>query len=388
MIRKKILYITFDGILQPLGKSQIIPYLKKLSYDYEIHILSFERKIKINEKKEFYNYLNEKKIKWNIFHIDKFKLNNLIKLIFLLIKLPIYVFYKKIDIIHCRSYIPGIFGLYLKTITNTKYIFDIRGFWPDEKLEGNYWKKDSYKYKFFKFIEKYIFIYSNCIITLTKNSREKIFQINKSIHKNINVIPTCVDINEYKISNKIIDKNLIKLCYLGSIGGWYNFSKCIEFCNLINSKFKIELIIINDNQHDEIEDMIKNKKISFNYSINKVSHDKINLKLNDVDFGIFFIDPKPSKIASCPTKMGEFLSKGIFCISNDGIGDTKEILNYNNSGLSLPNLDNDTLKKYAQKLIKIIENNEINKQLIRETASKFLNLDNAVVKIKEIYGKT
>ena len=86
--------------------------------------------------------------------------------------------------------------------------------------------------------------------------------------------------------------------------------------------------------------------------------------------------------------MGEFLSKGIFCISNDGIGDTKEILNYNNSGISLPNLVNDTLKKYAQKLIKTIENNEVNKQLIRETASKFLNLDNAVVKIKEIYGKT
>ena len=40
-----ILYITFDGITDPLGRSQILPYLAGLSkMGHTIHILSQEKK--------------------------------------------------------------------------------------------------------------------------------------------------------------------------------------------------------------------------------------------------------------------------------------------------------------------------------------------------------
>ena len=41
----KILYLTYDGLTDPLGQSQILPYLIKLSLDNEIHIISAEKKI-------------------------------------------------------------------------------------------------------------------------------------------------------------------------------------------------------------------------------------------------------------------------------------------------------------------------------------------------------
>ena len=41
----RILYITFDGITDPLGRSQILPYLAGLSkMGHTIHILSQEKK--------------------------------------------------------------------------------------------------------------------------------------------------------------------------------------------------------------------------------------------------------------------------------------------------------------------------------------------------------
>ena len=52
---KRILYITFDGILQPLGKSQILPYLEKLSKNYLIDILSFERNKDLSQSKIHFN---------------------------------------------------------------------------------------------------------------------------------------------------------------------------------------------------------------------------------------------------------------------------------------------------------------------------------------------
>ena len=37
------LYISYDGVLEPLGQSQVLAYLEKLATDREIHLLSFEK---------------------------------------------------------------------------------------------------------------------------------------------------------------------------------------------------------------------------------------------------------------------------------------------------------------------------------------------------------
>jgi hypothetical protein len=42
---KNILYVTYDGLTDPLGQSQVIPYLAGLSkYGHRIHIVSAEKK--------------------------------------------------------------------------------------------------------------------------------------------------------------------------------------------------------------------------------------------------------------------------------------------------------------------------------------------------------
>ena len=46
MINNKInhLFITYDGLMDPLGKSQIIPYLGSISNSQRtIHVISFEK---------------------------------------------------------------------------------------------------------------------------------------------------------------------------------------------------------------------------------------------------------------------------------------------------------------------------------------------------------
>ena len=40
----RVLYISYDGISEPLGQSQIISYLKKLSHENDIHLITYEKK--------------------------------------------------------------------------------------------------------------------------------------------------------------------------------------------------------------------------------------------------------------------------------------------------------------------------------------------------------
>ncbi len=49
MRRKKILYISYDGMGEPLGQSQVKGYLEGLAETYDITLLSFE---KVNHSRE------------------------------------------------------------------------------------------------------------------------------------------------------------------------------------------------------------------------------------------------------------------------------------------------------------------------------------------------
>src|SRR5215212_7501412 len=62
----KILYITYDGLTDPLGQSQILPYLKGLSaYDYKFTILSFEKPGRYKKEKDLIEKLtSESRITW------------------------------------------------------------------------------------------------------------------------------------------------------------------------------------------------------------------------------------------------------------------------------------------------------------------------------------
>ena len=42
-------------------------------------------------------------------------------------------------LVHCRSYISALVGLKLQKKFGLKFIFDIRGFWADERVDGGIW---------------------------------------------------------------------------------------------------------------------------------------------------------------------------------------------------------------------------------------------------------
>ena len=43
---KSVLYLSYDGMTDPLGQSQVIPYLSHISENFKITIISFEKKKK------------------------------------------------------------------------------------------------------------------------------------------------------------------------------------------------------------------------------------------------------------------------------------------------------------------------------------------------------
>jgi len=257
---KKILYISYDGLTDPLGQSQIIPYLSKLALnDTYIDIISFEKKTvfyKLNN--EISNKISQSNIQWRpLFYTKKPPIFSTVFDIYRgYISTKVLFKRNNYDILHCRGYISAIMGLKLKKKYNPKLIFDMRGWWPDEKKESGLWSGKIYNlsYQYFKKKEIQLFQKSDKIISLTYRGKKEIIKNNWTIPSKIGVIPTCVDFENFPEFNEktrlrvrkelSINNKSNVLVHSGSLGGNYDLKEFSLIFKLFLKFNKNNLILI------------------------------------------------------------------------------------------------------------------------------------------------
>jgi len=321
--KPEIFYLSYDGLLEPLGQSQILPYIIQMSSKYKFTIITLEKRELVKSKIDTSTTksLKIKKIKWIKLNYFKKKLlflnfvNILIINFYLLIKI---ITNKNNVIFHLRSYIPFFYFLIPIFFFKINYVFDMRGFWPQEKIDRKGWSNQSYIIKFLIFFEKIIINYAKKIICLTNESIEILLEkYPKTNLKQFICIRTAVDQYKFVYLKKKINLSKIIFGYLGTTDGAYNLHKSVS----IFLKFKKYLpqskihIISMDNQY-KIRKILKDLKIEENdYKIIKVDHKKVNEEINKIDLGIFYLEENLSVKASFPTKIAEFFicNKPIIC---------------------------------------------------------------------------
>lgn len=158
MSKKKILYLTRDGLLEPLGQSQILSYLVPLSKNYNFHIISFEKKVDLLDLKHFEaikNICADNNIEWSVLKYDSEY--RVISILYGFIKLFFKTFQlckqNKFNLIHSRSYYTAFISLFIYKITNVPFLFDMRALWPEELAESGRIKKNGYAWRIVKKLE-------------------------------------------------------------------------------------------------------------------------------------------------------------------------------------------------------------------------------------------
>jgi glycosyltransferase involved in cell wall biosynthesis len=391
-MKKKILYISYDGMLEPLGQSQVLSYQERLAEKFEIHILSFEKSFDEPSKNQIMRRFNDAGMYWHPlkYHKSPAILSTVADITYGLLKSFFIVRSYKIDIIHARSYVPAVIALSLKKVFGIQFIFDMRGFWVDERVDGNLWKKNSYIYKISKWFESKFLLNADHIISLTYAAVREIkkFPYLTGRSLSISVIPTCTDLSQFKLKEAKIndpEKNFV-LGYVGSVGTWYNFDAVIEaFKLLIIKEPTAKLLVVNQNEHELISSMIKKAGISNEFfKLIKATHSEVPQLMQTMTAGIFFIEPLFSKRASAPTKLGEFLGCGIPCISNRGVGDMTNILEGENVGVAVSDFENQSLNSAIFQLIDISKDPDISLRCSK-VAKKYFSLEKGVADLQKIY---
>ena len=395
----RALYLTYDGLTDQLGQSQVLPYIIGLSKKINFTIISFEKqKAFETQQNTIEQIINNNKIKWKPQKYTKTPpfLSTLYDIYQLKKAVKNEIVTEEISIIHCRSYITALIGLWAKKKYSIPFIFDMRGFWADERIDGNIWDLNNWihkrAYNYFKRKEKELLQKADYTISLTNAGKKEIESWSLNQQSPIKVIPCCTDENLFNLSNVEEKRKELKLnendfviSYLGSIGTWYMLDEMLCFFHefLKENKHAKFLFITKENKKHILK-QAKEKKIPVgNLIVISAPRKEIPSYIKASNLSIFFIKPLYSKTASSPTKMGEILNMGVPIVCNSGIGDVDEIMKRTAPDLLVEELSQHEYQKLIKALPDIMAS--IKPQDLINFSTDVFSLKQGIAKYTEVY---
>jgi len=405
-MEKHILYLTYDGITDPLGSSQVLPYILGLeALGHRFSIISFEKTGRFAEgETAIREILKGKNIRWVplVYHKSPPVLSTLWDVDLLKKEMEKLHRTDPFHLMHCRSYITSLAGLSFKKKYNIPFLFDMRAFYPDERADAGLWPKNhalfGRVYRFFKKKENDFLQNADHTVVLTQ-AGAKIMRDGKltgmPFQGKLSVIPCCADMAHFNYENiqeadklhlwnKLnITPETFVLGYSGSVGTWYMLPEMLDFFNVLLEKKadSIFLILSRDNAQ-EIKDAAIAKGISSDkMKVIPVNRVEMPVWLSVFDYSIFFILPTFSKQASSPTKQGELMGLGIPVVCNANVGDTEEIVKKSSGGIVVQSFTANDYESAAEKCI----SSTADKKQIRELGISYYGLTDGIDKYNKIY---
>ncbi len=397
----RVLFISYDGMTDPLGQSQVLPYLIGLSKKgYQISLLSCEKPERAFLKDTIIKLCKQHHIDWHpIAYTKKPPILSTLKDVSALRKKAAVLHQQQpYQLVHCRSYIAALVGQWLKKKYGLPYIFDMRGFWANERVDGGLWntQKRIYRkiYQFFKKKEQQFLIGADAVVSLTYCAQEEISTWGIP-HAPITVIPCCVDtqlfdpeaLNKDKLlqlKRKVaLGQNKLVLGYVGSLGTWYLLKEMLEFFKIWLSQFPDAVFFFVTNEPKE---MILKAAQQLRIDTHKIvvvnaQRSEVPYYIAMMDFGIFFIKNAYSKKASSPVKQGEMMAMGLPLICNAGVGDTDYIVQKYHSGVLVPSFDTTAYNA----AITTLRNSLQHPNEIRKGAIDYFDLEKGIQSYANLY---
>lgn len=346
-----VLYLSYDGMTDPLGASQVLPYLAGLSaLGHRITLVSFEKQaLDSVGANAVADECARAGISWrpSRYHKSPPILSTLRDLWRMRRIASDECRRGGFDWVHCRSTLPAMVGQSLKRRFGLRFLFDMRGFWADERVEGGLWPLDkplfAAIYRFFKQREADLLRHADAIVSLTHAAvpdlRARLARLTPAAASvPIHVIPCCVDFAAFppvdaprRAAARIalgIDANRRVCAYLGSIGTWYMLGEMLDAFAVLRRRVPDALfLIVTRDAPAPILAAASARGLPANaLMIRSAARDEVATLVAAADVGLFFIRATYSKTASCPTKLGEFLAVEIPVIANRGVGDVDQVL--------------------------------------------------------------
>ncbi len=394
-----ILYLTYDGLLEPLGRSQIVkPLLRLAARGFSIGVVSLEKPSTLGERArllELRASLADAGIRWCHAVYDtsgggRSVVRNLRRLYDVAARVCRVA---PPRVIHARSYPPAVVGTRLAKRFSARFIFDIRGYWVDERRDEGRWFHTAPAYRIAKEVERSLFAHADGIVSLTSLSGAdiragRLGPVRRGVP--IEVIPTVADFEEFTSSAEQSRVHEIAggrrvVCFSGAVRAACDLDGLAAFLRAASKREDVFVLALT-RQEAEMRRLLDSASVQKSASlITSVPHEEVRYWLSGADFGLLFLRTTFANRAMMPTKLAEFLGSGMIPIQHGGNSEIGDLVR-SAGGCALGSLESGALDSACAQLFGRAPSHEA-RQIARSAGRAHFDLEAGVERYAALWAQ-
>lgn len=392
---KKVLYLTRNGLMEPLGQSQIMSYLRGLACDYRITIITFEKKEDLDNPSAEKRVRSECKvhgIRWlpQRFHYYPRGIAPAWSIVVLF-----YLSLREVRLgarlIHARSYIPAVVALLINRLIGVPFIFDMRGLWPEELITCGRIRRKSLLHLALIHAERICLRRATAVVSLTKAAVSYLKEAypEEFASNRVYVIPTCADLARFKPA-PVAQRQRIIGCVGTVLSGWFRLDWLSTFFRVAATcDPKVWFEIVTRDAEEKVRTAVGGGKglqerLSIYSKPPQEVHEAIQRQTASV---MFYAGGVTSELGRSPTRMGEVLGCGRPIVTNAGVGDVAQIIEHYRVGVVVHE-NSETEMNQAFNLLEDLLADPGIEERCRTAAKEIFSLARGTEALREIYYKS
>ncbi|TIP05724.1 MAG: glycosyltransferase family 4 protein [Mesorhizobium sp.] len=327
------LYLTRNGLLEPLGQSQVMAYLRGLSRSHAVTLITYEKDedradaARMAAAQAECDALGIRWLPQRFLPRPKMiaPALSMMRMAWLVRR---EVLRHGIRLIHCRSYIPAAVVMAVTRFTRTPFIFDMRALWPEELITAGRLRRGSLLHRIIVGAERACLRRAAGVVSLTHAAVDYLKREYPAelADRRIAVIPTCADLDRFTPVGEERQARVIG-CLGTLLSGWFRIDWLCAFLEVALRRapdLKIELTSRDDPVRLR---SALGAELAGKITIGSAHPEEVPAILGRQFASVmFYAGGEVSELGRSPTRMAEVLGCGLPVVANEGVGDVARII--------------------------------------------------------------
>ncbi|BAY51879.1 hypothetical protein NIES2134_105250 [Thermostichus vulcanus NIES-2134] len=392
-----VLYLTCNGLLEPLGQSQIIAYLRSLSGDYAITLYTHEKPEDLADNAALERARADcmrHGIRWEMRRFRRKP--KLIATVMRLLAMFLFALREvragRVGLIHARSYLPAAVAWAVWRLRGTPFIFDMRALWPEELITAGRLRRGSLLHRVIAMIERLCLRDAAAVVSLTHAAVAYLRTVYPAelSSQQIAVIPTCADLDRFSPPPDGPPVGpMVHGCIGTLLSGWFRIDWLAAWIATVAecdpaARFSIisrddparirtaldpqgllgDRLEIGSRRPEEIPDAVRQHHLSV----------------------MFYAGGAVSELGRSPTRLAEVLGTGLPVVANEGVGDVARIVRDNRVGVVLDDPSPEAVRRALDELKALMADSDLSARC-RRTAEELFSLEVGTVAYDRLYRR-
>ncbi|OFV89015.1 MAG: hypothetical protein A2V74_00940 [Acidobacteria bacterium RBG_16_70_10] len=368
--------MSYNGLLEPLGRSQVMAYVLGLADGHHpMRILSFEKDGPESPRwGPTASALREKGVVWSAlrYHRRPAVLSTAFDVLVGTAS-ALREVRCGVRLLHARSHVPALIAELVRLVTGVPYVFDFRGLLAEEYADSGLWKRDGLLFHLTNAFEGRFLRSAAAVVVLTKRLQRELGDAGTPA----TVIPCAVDLAAFRPADAGQPRPF-DLVYSGSWSGRYLVDRVLQFFaayRAVRPEARLLLLLRGSEGDGPLAEGVERRS---------VGPEEVPAQLRQARAGLCFLPSGRAQGAASPVKVSEYLACGLPVVSTPGVGDLDTLLPETRTGVVLHDMSPAAFEEAVRGLVRLLGDGDTAARC-RALAERVFDLQGAVATYARVY---